>query len=421
MINVNVMSKAALIEACRKLGFKTGDTARNSKEYYVGMLADADPATVEEVLSAFAPVAAGVIPAAAMIVSAPARRAEIDQPKVVGQKSAKELFGLNLKVLDGSPLMLDVWNDPDAPEINTTFRFNAKTLQKVLVCIAKGSNAWLSGPKGTGKTEFVLQLAARLGRSVARVNFDASAEKYEFLGGERVRAGSTVWQDGAILCGMRRAGCIVLLDELARARPEYLMALNPILEPRGRVTITETGEVVGKAAGVVFIAADNSNGTGDPTGQYVCRKLDDSLVDRFSAMVEFDYFEPAVEAGIIVDVTGCSAALAFELVKFIGVCRTAATAGNVETAPGLRQLFAWSEQILGGVEPREAYATAVVAKAGVESREELEQLFKQNCDPKRLTAAALDKLAEFDAEIAAKAAAAAAPAAPAAPDEPLPF
>jgi MoxR-like ATPase len=409
---IQTLTKSALIEACRRLGIKTGDTARNDKDYYVNAISSADPAAVEAVVNALgivrpvyscaAPVA---VPAAApaLIGAVPAAKTLAEQPEVVDRKSAKDLFGIDLKLLDGSRVMCDVWNDPDAPEADPTFRFNRDTLGPVLAALNGATNCWLAGPKGTGKTELVIQIAARLGRALCRVNFDASTEKYEFLGGERVRGGSTVWQDGAVLLGMRRAGCIILLDEIARARPEYLIAMNPLLEPRGKVTITETGETFVKAPGVVFIAADNSNGTGDPSGNYVCRKLDASLIDRFGFTIEVGYPAPEVEAGIVCDRTGCHPELSAELVKFVRVCRTSAEAGNLEDAPGLRNLFAFADAILAGIPVKTAFEVSVVNKAGIDSREELFQLFRQNIDPVRVIAAAKGELALFDADVAAKA------------------
>jgi len=401
---IDSLSKSSLIEACRRLGVKTGDTARNPKDYYVAALAGADPGAVEAALAGLTisrPVAIGsYTPTAptALIGSVPAAKSLAEQPVVVASKSAKELFGIDLKLLTGGRVMCDVWNDPDAPEADPSFRFNRDALAAVLAGINAGSNSWLVGPKGTGKTELVIQVAARLGRSLCRVNFDASTEKYEFLGGERVRGGSTVWQDGAVLLGMRRAGCIILLDEVARARPEYLIAMNPLLEPRGKVTITETGETFVKAPGVVFIAADNSNGTGDPTGNYVCRKLDASLLDRFDFTVEVGYPAPEVEAGIVVDRTGCHPELAALLVSFVTICRTAADAGNIDDSPGLRNLFAFARAITAGLSVKSSFEVSVVNKSSVDAREELFQLFRQNIDTELVLAAAKGATAELMAK-----------------------
>lgn len=402
-VNLNVFSKAEMILACRALGMKTGDTGKNSKAVYTEMLTTFPDATaVESALSSVSPKAnSGLTLSVAQVPNLVSYTAPpVVSAKVVRTETAAKVFGI--KSGWAKSRMVDVWDDPGAPAINPTFRFNSDDLLVALGAIEKGENLWLSGPKGTGKTEFVKQLCARLGRAFFRVNFDASTEKYEVLGGERVKAGSTVWQDGVILMGCRRPGAIILLDEICRARPEYLIALNPILEPRATVTVAETGECVPVAEGVVFIAADNTNGRGDPTGVYVAREMDGSTVDRFARMIEFEYFDAETEAGIVVDNTGCHVDLAREIVKYFAVARTCAVGGTVSDPPGLRQAMALASTLCDGVSVKKAFAVCLFNKADPASKEELMSLYATHVDAARYEAALEGRLDQYLIDVAAK-------------------
>jgi nitric oxide reductase NorQ protein len=386
----NALSKATLIDICRACGIATGDTGRNSKLHYVEQLRNhGNQAQVEEAYATIVEVVkTTAVPA--LVVNTVRDVVSVD---IVATKSAADLFGIRAAWAKG--LQVDVWNDPDAPSIDPLYRFDQAHLRAFLTMMKAGRNVWLAGPKGTGKTDFVRQVCAYTGRAFIRVNYDASTEKYEIFGGERVKRGSTVWQDGAILIGMQRAGAVILHDEICRARPEYLIALNPLLEPNAVATIADTGETIRAAKGVMHVAADNTNGTGDPTGRYVAREMDSSTLDRFSLTLQFDYPEPDVEAGIVADRTGCQLDLAREVVTFLGVLRTSAVGGSISDVPSLRQGMAFAETIHLGIPVRYAFEAALSNKADPISREELTALYRAHINEDRYAAAAAGSLANY--------------------------
>jgi hypothetical protein len=160
----------------------------------------------------------------------------------------------------------EVWGvagafDPD-------YIFEPKLLKMALRALENGQNFWLAGQRGTGKTQFALNLAARLGRQFFRISFDKNAERAEFLGADGMVQGATVWKDGAILQAYRTPGAICLLDEVTRARAEYITSLNALLEPASQFLVTSTGECVNRAHGMCFVAADNTFGCGDETNRF---------------------------------------------------------------------------------------------------------------------------------------------------------
>ena len=310
-------------------------------------------------------------------------------PRVVKTIPASKAFGVRSKVL--SQLSVDVWNDPYAPALDPGFVFDVPKLVSALSAIRRGRNCWLAGPAGTGKTEFVKNICAALGRNFERVNFDAGAEKGEFIGAEKAKDASTFWQDGAVLRGMRRPGSIILLDEVCVGRPEFLAPLHAALEPEGEIKINETGERVRKADGVCFFAADNSNGRGDVSGLFAgVREQNTAFLSRFSRVLQFDFMPRAKEVVIVSNRSGCTQQLADLIVGFVSVCRQQVESATLDLAPGMRDMIFFAEAITDGTPGRQAFEETILNRASVEGREILQQLYAQNLSDETIAAASGD-------------------------------
>ncbi len=285
-------------------------------------------------------------------------------------KSVEEVFDL-----PGEKGEVEVWGPRG--EIDPDYIFNPQLLRMALKALELRDNFWLFGERGTGKTQFAMQLAARLGRKIFRVSFDRTMERLDFLGGGGVENGDTVgvWQDGVVLLAMRTPGAICLLDEVARGKPEYLVALNALLEPGGTYTIPITGEVVNRAPGMIFIAADNTDGNGDETGRYTnANQMDSSFLDRFAFSEEVLFLPVQQEVDLLIR-KGADPALAKKLVDMINVCRAkvGAVDGPVEP-PSLRQVMAFV-RYYGSDTDEMVFKRTIINKSSSMSAEALLQIF----------------------------------------------
>lgn len=369
------LTKPQLVDIGKRLGVPLGDYARKSKDELSALIEQQPADSVTTVVESLGLISgAWSAPAKAAAPAAPAE--VIPDIKVVASKTLSEVFGIRGKY---AKIAVDVWNDPAAPVLDKGYKFDAALLFSAVIAMKRGRNVWLAGPAGTGKTEFVKNLCAGLGRAFVRVSFDSSAEKYEFIGGERVKNGSTIYQRGVVLRGFTRPGAVVLLDEVSFARPEYLSALHAALEPDAVITVPETGEVIKKAPGVVFFAADNSNGRGDFTGMYVgVREQNVAFVNRFSKTLKFTYLSPSVESQVIAYRSGCQLSLAKLITQFLSICRQAGDAAQLDHIPTLREAFSLAEALTDGQAYRDAFEEVLVNRASPESAEVLQQLWKAN-------------------------------------------
>ena len=341
---------------------------------------DVGSAVRDAVAAILAPFKATATPQtlAAVVASIPATKV-----------TARSVFGDCVyyadETVDFGDMEVSLWGDADAPALLDDYVFDKRYLHEALTAIGQKLplNCWLAGERGTGKTEFVTQLAARLQRKLYRINFDEAIERLDFIGGNIVDAGSVVWKAGVLAQAMQHAGALILLDEISFARAQSIAVLQSICEPsvhRG-VMINETGTRIPVHPSVAFFCADNTNGYGDSSGNFTgTRDQNSAFIDRFSYTFEFNYLPPADEAKLIHKRTDLHLDAARVIVKFAGVAREKSKAGMLTQPPSLRQLFAWAAAVKCGIPVRSAFESAVVRKYPADCSSELLAVFAATVD-----------------------------------------
>jgi MoxR-like ATPase len=271
----------------------------------------------------------------------------------------------------------ELWDGshPTTPAINDRYIWPHPATEIALSQLKRGRNVFLTGPKGTGKTDWATQLAARTGRPLALISCDAGTDAATLVGMTVPdAAGGVTWQDGQLTRAIRTPGCVVCIDEPSVARAGALFVFQNILQNRV-MFISETGQQVKVAPGVVFVACDNTNGTGGGSrrGYTDTNRLNAAFLDRFGVMVAFDYLPAKDEAQAIVSYTGCTVELAELLVNAATVTRQAADAQTLQHGIGLRRLLSWAELLQDGIDPESAFCSAVLNCATEQDREALRE------------------------------------------------
>ena len=289
--------------------------------------------------------------------------------------------------VDFSDLQVGIWDDPEAPALVDDYVFNPAHLHQALIALddALPHNTWLAGERGTGKTEFVTQLAARLKRKLVRVNFDEALERADFIGANTISGGDVVWAEGIITKAIQHPGALILLDEVGFARAQSVSVLHALTERsvHRALTIAETGKRIPVASHVAFFAADNSNGHGDSGNFAGVREQNTAFLDRFGFTLRFDYLPAQDEAALIVKRTGLSLKAAEIIVDFAGAARQQASQGILTQPPSLRQLFAWANAVAKGLPADIAFTNAVVNKFPADCEAELQALYTAKIDVRK--------------------------------------
>ena len=293
------------------------------------------------------------------------------------------------ETVDFGDYFVEVWNDVNAPARVDDYVFNPQHLHQSLIALDNPlpDNVWLAGERGTGKTEFVTQLASRLGRRLFKVSFDEALERAEFIGGNTIENGNVVWKEGIITQAIQHTGAIILLDEIGFARAQNLAVLHAVTEhsPHRALTIAETGIRFPVASHVAFFCADNSNGHGDTSGNFAgVRDQNTAFIDRFSFTLRFEYLPQDDEIALVTNRTGLPYDASKVLVTFANTAREKARAGLLTQPPSLRQLFAWARAIQKGVPVAIAFENAIVNKFPQDCESELRGIFSATIDTAQL-------------------------------------
>ena len=297
-------------------------------------------------------------------------------PKVVGSKTAAENKIKLSQIVNDGATALDVYDAPDAPTPDLGYIWPEHSAS-AFAALSQGGNVFLYGPAGTGKTTFAQQIAARYGRPFVRISCDDQTDAATLTGMTTPDGkGGTHFQDGQLAAAIRRPGTVILVDEPSIARPGALFVLQALLDDGRALNVAETGERIAAAPGVMFILADNTNGTGDENGSYEgTRRLNRAFLDRADVTIKLDYMPAAQEAQVIAARTGLKAPHAMALAKFAALTRVKANEGQVSHGVGIRRLFALARQITAGVHPDVAFQVSVIETANYDDKEPLRQFW----------------------------------------------
>ena len=115
----------------------------------------------------------------------------------------------------------------------------------------------LIGPSGTGKTHIVYLVADIAGLPLWEINCGLQTSAYDLFG-RYVGLGKENWIDGQIVSWCRYGG-ILYLDEANMMKQDVATRLNPVLDTRGHLVLTEKdNEIIPRhPAGYVVISLNH--------------------------------------------------------------------------------------------------------------------------------------------------------------------
>ena len=282
-----------------------------------------------------------------------------------------------------------LWNDPLASKPDAGYVMDGASMYAMASALEAGEVVWLAGPAGSGKTTKASEYAALTGRGFVRIGFNHSTEMIDLLGqpepqpGEGGNGVKMVWRDGVFTRAIRRAGTVVLLDELTGSPPGTSMAFQTILDHR-YVTLP-TGEVVNFADGVVVVIADNTSGYGDESGIYAgTQAANGALVDRAVRLIPVDYMSAMLEAEALQRRTGAPQAACIRLAEFASKVRVTQAQGNTDSRPfSIRRLIAFANATHRDLmTPDEAWEIVAYSRLPELDRAELRGAVKAHFDDK---------------------------------------
>lgn len=374
--------------AAPKVGFEGRDPGELVAEAIGSVSAFLAPSILEQLKSGVSALAQAAAQGPRVVVETKTIRVNVDAgdgealpaPSIVNQVRARQYFNLASReggqtwsrVFDS--LALPIYDSADAPAVVRDFDWQPETAAAFAACAAQGTNLWLAGPAGTGKSEAARQFAALGKRPFVRIAINRTTEPTDLIGQYLPKSGGGfVWKDGPLTRAFRIPGCVILVDEPSFLRPGSLAVFQTVLD-MGTIYLA-TGEVVERAPGVFIVAADNTEGAGDETGRYAdTAAMSLALIDRFSLMVSCDYLPEAREAALLCSRAGVQIGIARHMVAYANLTRKGSQDGKLTAGLTFRRLLAWAQNCKVGLPSKTAFAMAVITPADPADRETLKQL-----------------------------------------------
>jgi MoxR-like ATPase len=221
------------------------------------------------------------------------------------------------------------------------------------------STVALVGPKGTGKTELVWDLAAAEGLGLFVFDGAGAASFSDWTGTTALitESGQTVTRfiPSSFIEAIRVDGPhgdeerLVLVDELNRAELSgALNALMPILSA-GSLYIPETGQTVRVSRNVIFMFTMNRGAVYSAT-----ITLDAALADRVQCWVRTAYLPEDEEVQLVNQRTGLKVEDAARLVRVGRRIRDVAERGEIDDGVSTRRILVAAEMVVAGMSLRDS-------------------------------------------------------------------
>ena len=195
-------------------------------------------------------------------------------------------------------------DNPYVPTIIPYFNFDVEMLSNFLWAIKHQRNCWLKGHTGTGKTTFVEQVNARLGKMCFRLSCDVGTENYHVIGSKdiTVKDGKSVSTfTEAVLPNAMALPSQFLIDEADALRGDIAYLFQPVLEGQPLRINEDGGRLVYPDPYFCVAATANSGGSGDDTGLYAAaiKMQSTAQTNRYHMFFEVDYMSAADELEVV--------------------------------------------------------------------------------------------------------------------------
>ncbi|MHA7733887.1 AAA family ATPase [Nitrosopumilus sp. S6] len=219
----------------------------------------------------------------------------------------------------------------------------------------------LIGPSGTGKTHIVYLVAELTQLPLWEINCGLQTSAYDLFG-RYIGLGKENWIDGIITSWCRYGG-ILYLDEANMMKQDVATKLNPILDARGHMVLTEKdNELIYRHKDAFMIISMNPfsvefSGT---------KPLNAAFRRRMSVWLNFDYMSvdkkiDEKEVNLLIERSGISKETSKKIVEVAAKLRYDYKTGDLPYGPSVGDLANWARLIADGTSPIESANETIVA------------------------------------------------------------
>ena len=207
----------------------------------------------------------------------------------------------------------------------------------------------LIGPSGTGKTHIVYLVAELAGLPMWEINCGLATSVFDLFG-RYVGLGKENWIDG-LITGWCRKGGILYLDEANMMKQDVATKLNPLLDQRGHMVLTEKdSEIIHRHKHAFMIISMNP-----VSSEFAGTKpINAAMRRRMSVWLNFDYMSVGdnvdeKEIKMVSEKGGIPLIDAESIVRVGAKLRQEYKMGDIPYGPSVGDLVNWAKVCSDGV------------------------------------------------------------------------
>ena len=234
-------------------------------------------------------------------------------------------------------------------------------VERIARALAFFKQCALIGPSGTGKTHIVYLVSELAGLPMWEINCGLQTSVFDLFG-RYIGLGKENWIDGLIVSWCRHGG-ILYLDEANMMKQDVATRLNPILDQRGHMVLTEKdNEIIPRHKDAYLIISMNP-----VAAEFAGTKpINAAMRRRMSVWLNFDYMSVGdkideKEITLIMEKSGLNREIAERIVKVGAELRKQYKSGELPYGPSVGDLVNWAKLIADGSSIKEASDETVIS------------------------------------------------------------
>ncbi len=207
------------------------------------------------------------------------------------------------------------------------------------------------GPSGTGKTHIAYLVAELAGLPMWEINCSLQTSVYDLFG-RYIGLGKENWVDGQIVSWARHGG-ILYLDEANMMKQDIATRLNPLLDTRGHMVLTEKDNEIIPRHPFAYVVISMNPFSSEFAGT---KPLNAAFRRRMSVWINFDYLSVGKtispkEVKLVEEKGKVTEDIATKIVQVGAELRRQYKSGDIPYGPSVGDMINWAQLVSDGSEP----------------------------------------------------------------------